>query len=213
MFSGGPVWVPPPWPLASKASPAQPEASPPSSSSNKNKGYGGGTSSSLGKQQAFLPEEDKQQRKSSLTDEEFEHFQKMLRGLSAERKQIREAMSFSIANAEASEEISEIISDSLCIAETPISIKLARLFLVCDILHNSSSEVATNASSFRRLFEPNLPRIFDSLAAAYRSVGRITGELFKEKVWRVLAAWSASSVFDSELIKSLESRFTAPRNQ
>jgi len=46
-----------------------------------------------------------------------------------------------------------------------------RLFLVCDILHNSTAPVR-NASSYRTRFEGVLPAIFDSLHEAYKCVGR-----------------------------------------
>ena len=47
-------------------------------------------------------------------------------------------------------------------AATPISVKVARLWLVSDILHNSSAPVR-HASTYRTLFMAALPRIFDHL--------------------------------------------------
>ena len=46
-------------------------------------------------------------------------------------------------------EVVEILSDSLTLSETPIPLKIARLFLASDILHNTSSGVR-NASRYRR---------------------------------------------------------------
>jgi U2-associated protein SR140 len=43
----------------------------------------------------------------------------------------------------------EVLSDSLTLSETPIPLKVARLFLLSDILHNTSSGVR-NASRYRR---------------------------------------------------------------
>ena len=52
----------------------------------------------------------------------------------------------------------QVVAESLTIKETPVNSKLARLYLVSDILHNSTAAVP-NASSFRSLyvFDPFLP--------------------------------------------------------
>lgn len=47
----------------------------------------------------------------------------------------------------------EILSDSLTLIETPIPLKIARLFLASDILHNTASGVR-NASRYRRCVPP-----------------------------------------------------------
>lgn len=44
-----------------------------------------------------------------------------------------------------------------------------RLFLVCDILHNSTAPVR-NASRYRSKLEAALPAIFESLQETYRYV-------------------------------------------
>ena len=49
----------------------------------------------------------------------------------------------------AASEVVEILSDSLTLSETPIPLKVARLFLVSDILHNTASGIR-NASRYRR---------------------------------------------------------------
>ena len=58
-------------------------------------------------------------------------------------------MVFCLDHAECAEEIVECIAESLSILETPLSKKIARLYLISDILHNSSAKVA-KASFFRR---------------------------------------------------------------
>jgi len=46
-------------------------------------------------------------------------------------------------------QIVECVTESLCIEETPLPMKLARIYLVNDILQNCSTKVP-NASNFRR---------------------------------------------------------------
>merc|ERR1712130_613200 len=106
----------------------------------------------------------------------------MLRGLSTSRKSIKEAMGFALDHAEEAKEITEIITDSLCILETPINKKIARLFLVSDILYNSSAPVR-NASAYRSLFQTNLKTIFSGLNEKYTTItGRMTANSMRQKV-------------------------------
>jgi U2-associated protein SR140 len=101
-----------------------------------------------------------------LTEEERDQFEDMLRGLTVERKKIKLAMGFALDHADIATEaryrsfilkwlpkflhlqIVQIIVESLSLAETPLPVKIARLYLVSDILYNSSSRAA-NASNYR----------------------------------------------------------------
>lgn len=62
----------------------------------------------------------------------------------------------------AATEVVEVLSDALTLSETPIPLKVARLFLVSDILHNSTAPVR-NASRYRSRLEEHLPDVFESL--------------------------------------------------
>lgn len=67
----------------------------------------------------------------------------------------------------------------MTLKETAVPIKVARLMLVSDILHNSSTPVK-NASAFRTKFEASLPDVMESFNDLYRSItGRITAEALK----------------------------------
>jgi len=46
-------------------------------------------------------------------------------------------MGFALDYAEYASDIVEVLVESLTLPETPISMKIARLYLVSDILHNS----------------------------------------------------------------------------
>ena len=101
----------------------------------------------------------------------------MLRGLTPRRGDIAEAMLFCLTHAEAAEEIVECVTESLSILKTPLpkkagpkpvhtvyqrnvlpetvthiasfTFKIARLYLVSDVLYNSSAKVS-NASYYRK---------------------------------------------------------------
>jgi len=73
----------------------------------------------------------------------------ILRSLMPRQNDIGDAMAFCLDHADSAEEIVECITESMSILETPLTKKIARLYLVSDILFNSSAKVA-NASFFRK---------------------------------------------------------------
>ncbi|KAF2313037.1 hypothetical protein GH714_008847 [Hevea brasiliensis] len=159
---------------------------------------------------AKSPEHEKESAvdpERTLTDPERDEFEDMLRGLTLERSQIKEAMGFALDNADAAGEIVEVLTESLTLKETPIPTKVARLMLVSDILHNSSAPVK-NASAYRTKFEATLPDIMESFNDLYRSItGRITAEALKERVLKVLQVWSDWFLFSDAYVNGLRATF------
>ncbi|XP_077221869.1 protein RRC1-like isoform X2 [Tasmannia lanceolata] len=148
----------------------------------------------------------------TLTDSQRDEFEDMLRGLTLERSQIKEAMGFALDNADAAGEIVEVLTESLTLKETPIPTKVARLMLVSDILHNSSAPVK-NASAYRTKFEATIPDIMESFNDLYRSVtGRITAEALKERVLKVLQVWSDWFLFSDAYVNGLRATFIRSGN-
>eukprot|EP00960_Hanusia_phi_P050006 759932-Hanusia_phi.AAC.1 len=184
MFVGGVVWTPP----------GDVESAPPplerKKSRSRSRSPGHGNSG------------------AALTDGEVEELQSMLRSMTAEREDIGDAMYWSIRRAEAAQDIVDIIAQSLTILKTPIPTKIARLFLVSDILHNSSAAVK-KASMFRTCFEKTMPQIFEALGEKLRSpdVGRMTAEAMKDKVLRVLRVWEVWCIYPNDMIQQLEDTF------
>ncbi|XP_047969744.1 LOW QUALITY PROTEIN: protein RRC1-like [Salvia hispanica] len=148
----------------------------------------------------------------TLTDTQRDEFEDMLRALTLERSQIKEAMGFSLDNADAAGEVVEVLTESLTLKETPIPTKVARLMLVSDILHNSSAPVK-NASAYRTKFEGTLPDIVESFNDLYRSVtGRITAEALKERVMKVLQVWADWFLFSDAYVNGLRATFLRSSN-
>jgi len=67
-------------------------------------------------------------------------------------------MGLALDYADCSGDVSNLVSESLVSQETPIHAKIARLFLVSDILHNSSAPVK-HASTYRSHFMAALPKV------------------------------------------------------
>lgn len=90
-------------------------------------------------------------------------------------------------------QIADLLVCSLTIDTTPVPRKLARLYLVSDILHNSAASVP-NAWTYRSIFERKLPAVFDHLGDIYLSFpGRLKAEQFRGLVEKVRARTSSSS--------------------
>ncbi|KAL3650932.1 Protein rrc1 [Castilleja foliolosa] len=148
----------------------------------------------------------------TLTDAQRDEFENMLRALTLERSQIKEAMGFALDNADAAGEVVEVLTESLTLKETPIPTKVARLMLVSDILHNSSAPVK-NASAYRTKFESTLPDIIESFNDLYRSVtGRITAEALKERILKVLQVWADWFLFSDSYVNGLRATFLRSSN-
>lgn len=64
-----------------------------------------------------------------------------------------------------------MLTKALCDPDIPLPTKVAHLFAISDILHNSTAPVR-NASRYRSLLEAALPDVFESL-----QVGSVVGSL------------------------------------
>ncbi|VFQ66734.1 unnamed protein product [Cuscuta campestris] len=148
----------------------------------------------------------------TLTDAQRDEFEDMLRALTLERRQIKEAMGFSLDNADAAGEVVEVLTESLTLKETQPPSKIARLMLVSDILHNSSAPVK-NASAYRTKFESTLPDVIESFNDLYRSItGRMTAEALKERVLKVLQVWADWFLFSDAYVNGLRATFLRSGN-
>jgi len=108
--------------------------------------------------------------------------------------------------SEAASEVSDIIVSSILIDDTPVPRKVARLHLICDILHNSAASVS-NAWKYRQEFQSRLGLIFDHLSTIYHSFpGRITADSFKNQITAVVDVWEGALVFPPEFTQNLRSR-------
>jgi len=109
---------------------------------------------------------------------------------------------------------------SLLVDGTAVPRKVARLHLICDILHNSAASVPS-AWKFRQEFQSRLGIVFDHLATIYHSFpGRITAETFKKQITSVVDIWEDWIVFAPDFTAELRARLdgaalmdTEPKNE
>ncbi|KAF8628862.1 hypothetical protein AX15_003655 [Amanita polypyramis BW_CC] len=133
-------------------------------------------------------------------------FEAMLRSLSGKRGEIARCMTFCLEHAEAAHEVTDVIVASLLVDGTAVPRKVARLHLICDILHNSAASVPS-AWKFRQEFQSRLGIVFDHLSNIYHSFpGRITAETFKKQITAVVDIWEDWIVFPPDFTSELRLR-------
>jgi U2-associated protein SR140 len=102
--------------------------------------------------------------------------------------------------------VTDIIIASLLVDSTPVPRKVARLHLICDILHNSATSVPS-AWKFRQEFQARLGIVFDHMANIYHSFpGRITADIFKKQITSVVDVWDDWIVFPPDFTTMLRKR-------
>jgi U2-associated protein SR140 len=96
--------------------------------------------------------------------------------------------------------------------ETPVAVKVARLFLLSDVLHNSNAAQA-NAAAYRSHLIGRLPLVFESLHEAYSALdSRITAQELRRRVTAVLRAWAEWFMFGEHFLGGLEATFVGLRS-
>ncbi|XP_017287497.1 U2 snRNP-associated SURP motif-containing protein [Kryptolebias marmoratus] len=141
-------------------------------------------------------------KKGQLRAEHRKKLEGLLEELTPSKDNIASAMMFCLDRADAAEEVVGHIADSLSSLQTSLQKKVSRLYLVSDILHNSSAKVA-GASYYRKFFERKLPQIFECLNVAHKNIqARLQAEQFKQKVMSCFRAWEDWAIYpDSYLIR------------
>jgi U2-associated protein SR140 len=147
------------------------------------------------------------ERDMQLSDLERERLEDMLRQLRVERSSIQAAMVFALDHASCASEISDCLVASLTLAETPLHLKIARLYLASDVLHNSTVPVR-NASRYRQLLQAELPAVFQSFREALLSAEEaLKREACKRNSLRVLRVWRDWYLFSEDYLNGLQATF------
>ncbi|XP_062132261.1 U2 snRNP-associated SURP motif-containing protein isoform X1 [Drosophila sulfurigaster albostrigata] len=145
--------------------------------------------------------------KGALSNAQRDRLEDLIRHLTPERSRIGDAMIFCIEHADAADEICECIAESLANSKTVASKKIARLYLVSDILHNCTVKVS-NASFFRKSVEKQLLDIFESLHTYYLAIeSRLKAEGFKTRVCNIIRTWEEWTIYPKEFLTQLRSVF------
>ncbi|KAJ8736066.1 hypothetical protein PYW08_006722 [Mythimna loreyi] len=179
MFKGGSVWRPPVMNLYTAGMPDE-----------------------------LVEEEDaKENIRGTLSNNQRDRLEELIRGLTPARCSIGAAMAWCLEHAEAAPEVSTCLAESLAGAHTPPQRRVARLYLLSDILHNAGAKL-TNASAYRSAFQQRLTEIMRNCHLAYsRMTSRIQQEGFRARVTRILQAWADWAVYPTDFLLHINDVF------
>ncbi|KAM9332444.1 LOW QUALITY PROTEIN: U2 snRNP-associated SURP motif-containing protein [Pholidichthys leucotaenia] len=146
-------------------------------------------------------------KKGQLRAEHRQRLETLLKELTPSREDIANAMMFCLDRADAAEEVVGYIADSSSSLQTPLQKKIARLYLISDVLHNSCAKVA-GASYYRKYFESKLAQIFGNLCDAHKNIqARLQAEQFKQKVMSCFRAWEDWAIYPQPYLIHLQNIF------
>lgn len=148
-----------------------------------------------------------------MTGREVQEFDFLVKKkLTLSRDAICSAMAFCFEKSASAREIANLLKVSL-VDEAPlvsVDAKIARLYLLSDILFNSQQPGVRNAFMYRDAIEKMAMDVFSSLGkkdARDGSIGRMTMHKLRMAVKSVLGAWTEWSVYNPSFLDELEARF------
>lgn len=149
---------------------------------------------------------------TTLSTADRDRFNFLVRkNLSISRQTICSAMAFCFEKSGAAHEISALLKETL-MDDSPhitVDMRIARLYLMSDILFNSQQPGVRNAFMYRDALEKMAPEIFTSLGRhGSGQVGRMTMNKLRTAVSTVLGAWTEWSVYNPAFLDELEARFS-----
>jgi len=154
---------------------------------------------------AVAPQSSKRAVKLSAADRDA--LVEILRHATVTRDDVRDAMEFAIERAECAADVVDVVTASLLNLDTPKAAKLARLYVVSDLLHNCSAPVR-GVQAYRGQFIRTLPQIFEHLE---RYVAAMTSassrDAFARDVLAVLTAWDDWCLFADDFARDLKRSF------
>lgn len=148
---------------------------------------------------------------AKLNNDELKEWEDILMNrLCSSRESICEAMAFSIEKSGAALHISDLLKKALLDDRRGVSIetRIARLYLMSDILFNSQQPGVKNAFRYRDAIEAMSPEIFRNFGQhGNGKAGRITMNKLGKAVSTVLRAWTSWSVYNPNFLEELQAAF------
>lgn len=146
---------------------------------------------------------------ATLEPEELDQANRLFRhDLCASRQAICKAMAFCFEKSAAAQQISAMIHDLLLEPHSDVEVRIARLYLLSDILFNSQQPGVRNAFCYRDAIERMAPQVFAALGKhGDGQAGRMTMNKLSSAARAVLNAWSDWNAFHPGFLDELRDRF------
>lgn len=153
--------------------------------------------------------------KTLLSDSQANRLIQCIQNLTTARTSIAEAMIFCLNHQEAVHEITCIIVDSFKNPNTKPIKKIARLYLLSDILYNSNTKKIKRSemSSYQAEIKDHLPGIFENLNKTWKKIAKEGDkEQFKWRVQKVLRSWDLWKIYQNDFLCTLENVFSPSKS-
>ena len=148
---------------------------------------------------------------AKLNDEELKEWEDILMNrLCLSRESICEAMAFSIDKSGAALHISDLLKKALLDDRQGVSVetRIARFYLMSDILFNSQQPGVRNAFRYRDAIEAMSLEVFRNFGQhGNGNAGRMTMNKIGKAVNTVLRAWISWSVYNPNFLEELQAAF------
>lgn len=151
---------------------------------------------------------------SKLNPDELSQFDQLVRrDLSISRERICQAMAFCFDHCNAAQDVTSLLKQALLEESDNVTneMRIARMYLLSDVLFNSQQPGVRNAFMYRSSIELDAPDIFHQFGSVLRiqerKSGRITVNKIRRAVSSVFSAWTEWGVFDASFVDELETHF------
>lgn len=135
-----------------------------------------------------------------------DEFDQSLRSLVPIRELIGDLMALCLEQSDHAAIIVLEIKDAIVDGDCMLNQRLARVYLMSDILFNSTA--VPKGSKYRALFAEHQVEIFERLNQIHTAIqSRFVAEQFKTRVMTLLRAWTDWSVYAGDLLIKLNNTF------
>lgn len=143
-----------------------------------------------------------------LSSEDRLAFCSLLSTLTISNDRIRSGTGFAYDHAYAHAEVAQVLRESLLHSpHAPAALKIARLYLVSDILFNCGQAIK-NSTHYLLSIQAFLPEVFEEIGALLRGggLGRMSAKQVEERCRALLSVWAEWSLFTDTYLSGLEAQ-------
>lgn len=153
------------------------------------------------------PAETREGDKAQLSDSQYTRLLHYMQNLTAQRSSVAEVMTFCLNHMDAFSDIISVIVDSFRNVKTKPTKKIARLYLISDILYNSRLKRSNSSGkqNFHAEVKPHLVEIFENLRETHAKIlTDADKEEFRWRLQKVLKSWDIYHIYPDEFLSKLE---------
>lgn len=153
------------------------------------------------------PVEMRDNHKAQLSDSQYTRLLHCMQNLTTQRNKVAEVMTFCLNHVDAIGDVINVVVDSFRNVKTKPIKKIARLYLLSDILYNSRLKKCNISGriDFQSELKQHLVDIFEHLRETYCNITKEADkEEFKWRLQKVLKSWDIYHIYPEDFLNKLE---------